>query len=175
MTISFEGQITEIGPAIAGGYAVGEIAQLYVECAIQGSRSWYDSTGPISILYSIDSLGISNQSLASLSFGWIWVTSKEWQIKKTITLCPMLNQDISGIFGLWEGAPIVLMASIESSPSEIMQEAYPILLDSRDFIIPLKGGDGGGGDGGNAIPWKQIGIGLGVATIVAIVVTIART
>lgn len=172
MTITFQGQITEVGPAIAGGYAVGEVAQLYVECAFQGSRSWYDITGDFPVLYSIEPFMQSTQALASVHFSWPWITYQEWQITKTITISPMPNQALSGMFMLWEGNSVVLMAAADDSLPQITQTQYPILLDSRAFSIPVKGGGGGGNL--PSIPWKEIGIGLGIVGVVGLVISAAK-
>jgi hypothetical protein len=173
MTVTIQGQINEVGPAIAGGYAVGQIAQLYVECLVQGTRAWYDMAANYPLFYSIEPFMGSLAPLETVVFRWPWTTYQEWQIRKTITIAPMPNQDLNGTFLLWEGTPIVLMAA--SDGQEISQSPYPILLDSREFTIPVVGGNGGG-DGGNApsIPWKEIAIGLGIGAVVGLVVSAGR-
>jgi hypothetical protein len=160
MTVSFQGQITAIGPNIAAGYAPGDIAQLYVECAIQGSKDWYDITGTWPVLYSIDSLGISNQLLGSISFSWIWTTSQNWRFAKTITIGPMTDQPITGTFVLLLGLGTVYLE---------LPVAAPTMLDSKEFTIPLKEEVVV-----PPIPWKQIGIGLGIVTVVSVIIAVAR-
>lgn len=165
MTVSIQGQINQCGPNIAGGYTPGDIAQLYVECAIQGSKSWYDITGSRPILYSIDSLGISNQQIASMSFKYPWTTYQEWKITKTITIGPMTAEDINGTFVLLLGQEIVPLGQVSQS---LLDLPTPTVLDSKDFTIPVKT------TGASQIPWKQIGIGLGIVGVVSLVVAIAR-
>jgi hypothetical protein len=162
------GQIVACGPNISTGYAPGELAELWVECLLQGTRSWYEMSGDITILYSIEPFGILNEVLGKIHFAHPWTTYQEWSLTKTIALFPMANQTVHGTFRLLLDSEIILMANanIRAQPGPT-----PVVLDTKNFTIPVSG-DGDGIPGN--IPWKEIGIGLAVIAVVGLAVSAAR-
>lgn len=157
-TVTFEGNITEIGPRKSQGYEPGERAELHIQFHIEGKRSWYDNTGIYPIyadVFTADGIPIVvSKPLLSCNFDFVWKTSKEWDKTRNISLGSMPEERISGYLVLTD--------------YELNE------LDRQNFYIPVKGEiPEDEEEEKEKFPWLWLVIGGGIA-VTAIAISAAK-
>lgn len=154
--VSITGSLTGVGPAIEEGYAAGQKVFLYIEAQAVIIRSWYD---PITPLVQFDVFASDNSPLSSARKDYVWWP---WQTEIGV------NFSFSQAIGYM---PESIMRGYVVMSSYYLRQLTE--LARRNFIVPLKGGNGGDG-GGEKIPWKEIAIGAGIVAVGALVIKAVR-